>query len=526
MKRKFGIKTLINEYTLIVLAVFLVISFFAIHPYHPQGVYVSFTKEPASESVPSGVIVNKINDFKITNLSTYYHVLNNLPSNTVRVSYLEESIPYVYSEKVSYPFLVNLSEDPVNLGLVVIEVPETNLNFGLDIEGGTKVLLEPEERLLPEEIDNILGVLRERLNIYGLKEIPISYVQDLSGNQFFRLEFAGQSQEEVRELLEREGKFEARIGNTTVFTGEDILGVCITGVQCGLSLQPRVLRNSQGQETIYWEFSFQIDITEEAAKDFARATANLSSGECTAAGCYLNQTLDFYIDNKLLEGGSLNIGSSLRGEELTTASIQGTRPSKTEAQSEMRKMQAMLQARRMPITLNIVRAETISPSLGRAFLNNIFTVFIMAIIAVDLVIGLRYKTFRIILPIIFITLSEIFITIGVAGFIGWTLDLASIAGIIASVGTGINDQIVITDEVIRGGRKSGKYDTMKKRIKTAFFIVMACYAASVATMIPLIFASAGIIRGFAITTIIGISVGVFITRPAYARICEHILKKE
>jgi preprotein translocase subunit SecD len=44
-------------------------------------------------------------------------------------------------------------------------------------------------------------------------------------------------------------------------------------------------------------------------------------------------------------------------------------------------------------------------------------------------------------------------------------------------------------------------------------------------MIPLIFAGAGMLKGFALTTIIGVSVGVFITRPAYASIIEILLKE-
>jgi preprotein translocase subunit SecD len=38
-------------------------------------------------------------------------------------------------------------------------------------------------------------------------------------------------------------------------------------------------------------------------------------------------------------------------------------------------------------------------------------------------------------------------------------------------------------------------------------------------------AGAGLLKGFAITTIIGISVGVFITRPAFSEIVKKIVKE-
>ena len=66
----------------------------------------------------------------------------------------------------------------------------------------------------------------------------------------------------------------------------------------------------------------------------------------------------------------------------------------------------------------------------------------------------------------------------------------------------------------------------KDKIKNAFFIVMASYFTLVVAMIPLMFAGAGLLKGFAITTILGVSIGVFITRPAFAVIAEHLLRKD
>ena len=106
--------------------------------------------------------------------------------------------------------------------------------------------------------------------------------------------------------------------------------------------------------------------------------------------------------------------------------------------------------------------------------------------------------------------------------IGWNLDLAAIAGIVIAVGTGVDHQIVITDETISS---SGEqiYD-WKKRLKRAMFIIMASYFTTVVAMLPLVFAGAGLLKGFAITTILGVSIGVFITRPAYAAIIEILIK--
>ena len=42
-------------------------------------------------------------------------------------------------------------------------------------------------------------------------------------------------------------------------------------------------------------------------------------------------------------------------------------------------------------------------------------------------------------------------------------------------------------------------------------------------MFPLMFVGVGLVRGFAITTIVGVLVGILITRPAYAKLVERLL---
>ena len=113
--------------------------------------------------------------------------------------------------------------------------------------------------------------------------------------------------------------------------------------------------------------------------------------------------------------------------------------------------------------------------------------------------------------------SEAFITLGIAAFINWNLDAPSIAGIIAGMGTGINDQIIIIDESEKQTEGS-----IKERIKRALFIIIGAFFTIVAAMIPLFWAGAGMLRGFALTTIIGVSVGILITRPAFADIIKKI----
>ena len=80
---------------------------------------------------------------------------------------------------------------------------------------------------------------------------------------------------------------------------------------------------------------------------------------------------------------------------------------------------------------------------------------------------------------------------------------------------------MITDETLRGELI---YD-WKKRIKNAMFIVIGAYLTTMAGMLPLLWAGAGLLKGFALTTIAGISFGVLVARPAFAAVIEILLKE-
>jgi preprotein translocase subunit SecD len=136
---------------------------------------------------------------------------------------------------------------------------------------------------------------------------------------------------------------------------------------------------------------------------------------------------------------------------------------------------------------------------------------------VGIIVLVRYRKFKISFALLLTAFSELAIILGIASLIGWNLDLASIAGILATVGTGVDQQIVILDEA-----RMGKETSIKRRMKMALFVVMTAYLTSLVSLLPLYWAGAGLFKGFAFTTIIGITAGVFITRPAFADIIKSM----
>ena len=175
--------------------------------------------------------------------------------------------------------------------------------------------------------------------------------------------------------------------------------------------------------------------------------------------------------------------------------------------------------------METIKIDEISPTLGSEFFREAMLAAAIASISVMAVIFIRYRKSKILVQMMIWSACELIITLGAAGMLRWTIDLASIAGLIAAIGTGTNDQVIMIDEILLGGKSKDTY-TVKQRIKRSFFIIFSAAGTIVAAMIPLMFIGIGAMRGFAIITTIGVLIGVFITRPAFPIVARKLLIKE
>mgnify|MGYP005842990839 CR=1 FL=1 len=403
------------------------------------------------------------------------------------------------------------------LGLTVADAPKTNLRRGLDLEGGTRVVLRPIEPVPPETLSELLSVMEQRLNVYGITDMTLRSTSE----GYIVLEMAGISAPEISELIAGQGKFEAKLTNLTVFVGREIMWVCRTSDCSGIDPSYGCQQTKRG-----WlcRFRFAITLSPEAAARQAELTAGLSV--VTDGEAYLNESLELYLDDALVD--QLKISAELKGRAVTDIAISGfgSGPSKEEAISDalasMKRLQTVLITGTLPVRLEIEKVDSLSPLLGQTFTKSVAIVLLLGIAVVVLIVSIRYRRVILALPITATLLFELVILLGVAALIKWNIDLAAIAGIIVSIGTGTDDQIIITDEIL--GRTARVVLVWRERLKRAFFVIFGAYATILAAMIPLWFAGAGLLRGFALTTILGLTIGVLLTRPAYAALLEEMIR--
>jgi len=446
----------------------------------------------------------------LLNITILNETENRTVQEVIQVNETVDNQTILVNKTINKTITVNKTTSEIigveELGFKVYEAPTTNIRKGLDLQGGTRVLLKPAEKLSSDDTSILLANMNQRLNVYGLSDIVIRTSKDLSGQQYISVEIAGVSEEEIKELLAKQGKFEAKIGNSTVFIGgeKDVTYVCRSADCSGIDPN---FGCSQMQEGWGCRFSFSISLSPDAAKRQADFTQDLDvvteDGEQ-----YLTESLLLYLDD--VEVDSLRIAAGLKGRATTEISISGFGAGLTQQEAvynsleNMKRLQTILITGSLPVKLEIEKTDALSPLLGKELLKNAIYVGLLAILIVSLVVFIRYRKLQIVLPMIVTMTSEVVILLGVAALIGWNIDLAAIAAIIVAVGTGVDHKIVIADETLKG--ESEQAYSWKQRIKRAFFIIMAAYFTTIVAMLPLWFAGAGLLKGFAVITIIGTSI--------------------
>lgn len=519
-KDKFSFKLvdLIKNYRIWILIVILLMSTIAIN-YHSVGQGVVINGVTTNSLAGKGGLnynsnsnlmglerINSVNGIEIRNISKYYTVIDGL-KNSTSFKVVTNLNPKGYIIKLVG---INYSKPIANqIGISVRKAPTSNIKLGIELEGGTRLILEPVKNLTNSQFALLISSLQNRLNIYGASGTKVNKLEDLfTGKKFVEVISSSSNKNEILQLLEKQGKFRADVGNQTAFTGEDVVHVFNDPQNA------RLQGCSQGQTKDYTcTYAFLIEINGHGATQFFNLTSKLFS-----KNGYLSKKVTFYLDNKNIT--SLNIASSFKYQKITNPqiSVSGS-PENTQAkavvsaQKQMKFLQTILSTKSLPSNLKVVQSYSISSTLGTQLLNNALFVGLLAILIVSLTVSLRYKDPIVFVGIILTLISEIIIIFGVSAFMRLTIDLGAIGGIIASIGTGVDDQIIITDEQ---KRIKNRNISSRKRMKNAIYIIIISYFATLGAMIPLYFAGLKMLQGFAFMIIIGVTVGVVITRPAFA----------
>jgi len=374
--------------------------------------------------------------------------------------------------------------------------------------------------------DMVDGV-QERITESALSGGNVQQVNSPGGQNFISITAPGRDAEELIDILEERGTVRVyavyRNESTGNWTREQVLNQ--DAIRAGTA------QNPQGSGPVV-----PVTVEQEAAEQFQDDMAQAGFGG--GASCDSEpenhdsvETINSTCLVTTLNGKPVFIGGvrpSL-GESFADGSFANDPQFQMETTSmqEARDLQLSLQAGRLPADLDFENGNqnTLSPALADQFKTNSLITGLLAVLAVSLVVYGRYRRREVALPMIFTALSEVYILLGFVALAQYPLNLSHLAGFIAVIGTGVDDLIIIGDEILQQGEvETGR--VFQSRFRKAFWVIGAAAATTIVAMVPLVGLPLGDLSGFAIITIVGVLIGVLVTRPAYGDILRSLVLDE
>jgi len=430
---------------------------------------------------PQATVTPRGNATKITIMASQVSVIMNYLETS-----LDSDVKYLGPDPLSFEVRSNVTRE--SLEAILAEV------------GGT---LAPgdagfSEGVTEETVDETKQVLDRKLNRLGLQDIKVRIVD----NKFILIDLAGVSVTDAQEIVGKPGVFEIRIqtkGNDSmhVLYGDEIVDVSLPS----------------GDQGGNWGVPFTL--SEEGAIAFQKAAV-----ETGATRSRMDHEISMHLDDDLIFSAPLaqDLAASLEVAPMRNmvAQIGGD-------SQRAHELYIHLREGALPVNVEIIGSGQVTAALGEQFKKQVLIAGIMALLAVGLMIFLRYREPKIVIPMVATSFSEVLMMLALAALLKWQLDLPSIAGIIAVIGTGVDHLVIITDELLYEGKMpSGKI--YLARLSSAFGIIMAAAATTIVAMLPLFGMGFGAFKSFALITIAGVLIGVFIARPAYGRIVGRIMQ--
>ncbi|WP_251329398.1 preprotein translocase subunit SecD [Haloplanus pelagicus] len=372
-----------------------------------------------------------------------------------------------------------------------------------------------------------VSILSNKINEAGLSGGTVQQITTPTGENYVLIEVPDENRQQVVDLVNQRGNVrvdtyyptdDGTYAQTTVLERDDFqsIGTAKQGGEGQLPNVPVVVRESVAPE-------FQQRMIDTGVAQAGGSRCRYGAAPNSTDPCLL-----LIVDGEVVNafGMSPGLASGMQSGDWA----QDPRfILQTQNFSEARQVAVNLRAGALPAALDIGpdgegTSSFISPSQGQQFRTNSLLTGLIAVFAVAGVVFLRYGEVEVALPMIVTALSEVVILLGFAAGIGYPLDLSVIAGFIAVIGTGVDDLIIIADEVMAQGDVNSRR-VFQSRFRKAFWVIGAAAATTIIAMSPLAVLSLGDLQGFAIFTILGVVVGVLLTRPAYGDILRALLTR-
>ena len=383
----------------------------------------------------------------------------------------------------------------------------TDWNVSEDVSSFKLTITDPYKRQLKDQtVQESIRTLERRVNVLGVAE-PVITAHGNTGDQIL-VQLPGvtdadrakkmiqttaqlalklvENEAASREMLLPPGQAEPA-ANMEIVTGSEKGVRSFYLVQKEAIITGRDLKNARpsvsGESGLP---DIQFSLTPTGAQKFGLATGN-----------NVGRRLAVILDGAVESAPVINSRITDQGV------IQGTF-----SQQEADDLAKVLRAGALPATLTYLQQQTVGASLGRDSIRSgvIASAAGMGFITIFMLVYYRMAGVNAVVAL----LANLLILLGAMSYFGATLTLPGIAGIILTVGIGVDTNVLVFER-IREELRQGK--TVKTAISNGFdrvwLIILDTHATALIAAAFLFQFGTGAVRGFAITLVWGLTANVF-----------------
>ncbi|MBE1470050.1 protein translocase subunit SecD [Kibdelosporangium phytohabitans] len=364
--------------------------------------------------------------------------------------------------------------------------------LGLDLRGGTQVVLETKAEADDAATDRTLEVLRRRVDQLGVAEPMLAR----SGDNRIVIELPGlQDPQEAIEV----------IGKTAQLRFHSVTGVSGTDGQLGLG---PVALTGEGVEDARAETSPQegpgwfvsIDFTGDAARQWETLTGQAA---CSPMGDP-KRRVAIVLDDKVISSPEVNAQARCQigmiGDKIRITGQFG--------QAEAKDLALLINAGALPVPVEIIEQRTVGPTLGAAAIEDSARAAVigLALTAAFLLVVYWFAGF----VAVFALLCYALVSYAALLAIGATLTLPGLAGFVLAIGMAV-DATVLVFERAREERDSPLPKAIEKGFKGALSAIVDSNVTTLLAAGLLFLLASGPVQGFGVTLTIGVLAAMFTT---------------
>jgi preprotein translocase subunit SecD len=378
----------------------------------------------------------------------------------------------------------------------LIRIPGVNdITPGIDINGGIDAMLyavtDDGTKPTQDDLDTAKIIIGKRLDKVGILDRNISTDVN-AGRVIVQIPWAaGETDFDPDKTL-------AMIGETALLTFQEVDEDKVDENGNYLPTGKIIVQGTDvvGATPVYDQkgnIMVDLDLNENAVKSFSEATKRL-----------IGHPIAIFMDDDFISAPIVN-SHIPNGDAVITLANTGDKEAMI---AEAKELADTIRSGALPFKLEAKQVNAISPLLGKGALEITIKAFIVAFILICLFMMIYYRLPGLVASIALFALA--IMSLNIISWLGITLTLPGLAGIVLSVGMGVDANVIIFER-IKEELRAGK--TLKAAVELGFKrAITAIIDGNVTTIIVaviLYFFGTGAMISFAYTLFFGVLISFF-----------------